>query len=149
VTWDEHRQRLYFALSSSFSWERPFTIFAYSLLTKRTLRFINTWTGGFGLAGVSRNGQYLAYLKLHHEAPAGPCVSRTDIEIVDLWPQKIANPKLEFPVSDYVYFIDKLRWSSPSTLSYVATRHVSAGCDEVAGEEPMSRVIDVHSLQFR
>jgi hypothetical protein len=31
VAWDEHHQKLYFALSTLFSLERPFTIFNYSL----------------------------------------------------------------------------------------------------------------------
>jgi hypothetical protein len=59
VTWDEHRQKLYFALSTDFSWEKPFTIFNYNLATRRTSRFINTLTGGFGIGAVSTTGQYL------------------------------------------------------------------------------------------
>jgi hypothetical protein len=73
----------------------------------------------------------------------------TDIEIVDLWTHRIAKPLLAFPHSDDAFFIDKLNWSSASTLEYVASRHLSAGCDDVPGEQSLNGRIEVRSLVFR
>jgi hypothetical protein len=151
LTWDERRQKLYFILSTADSWEKPWTIFNYNLITRRTSRFISTWTAGFDLATISSSGQYLAYIKVHHSAPVGPCFPRTDIEIVDLWAHRVADPPRALPHSDAdsVFFVDKLNWSSRSKLEYVASRRLSTGCVAVPDEQPLNGEIEVPSLSFR
>jgi len=125
VTWDERHRKLYFAISTGYSWEKPWTVFNYSLANRRISRFTNTWTAGFASATVSRSGQYLAYVQAHHMAPASPCGPMTDIEIVDRWARRIGKPAVKLPESDSPWWIGGLNWSSRSTLEYVARPHMA------------------------
>jgi len=150
VAWDEHRQKLYFALSTSFSWEQPFTIFNYNLITRRTSRFVNSsWAAALVDATVSANGQYLAYVKAHHQSAAGPGVPQTDVEIVDLWARRIADHVLTSPNPGGMYVIDELNWMSRSTLECVASLHAASTGAVVPGEPLLKRRIEVGSLVFR
>jgi hypothetical protein len=148
VAWDEDHRRLYFAITTALSWEKPWAIFNYSLATRRFTRFTNTWTAGFSLGTVSPSGQFLAYLKVHHESPAAGCRERTDIEIVDLWNHRVARPSLAFAKSEDVTRIEELRWSSSSILDYVSMTYRRFGCLAVPEARPLVGRIDAGSLSF-
>jgi hypothetical protein len=159
VAWDEVHQRFYFAFSTySGSWERPYQVLSYSLATRQSSRLINTWSGAFSLGTVSRSGQYLAYVKVHHVAPAAGCVDQrdgtynvaiyADIEIVDLWAHTIGKPRLALPESEGAFIVDKLEWASPTTLSYVVSRH-HQDCSAFAGEQPTRLDVDVNGVHFQ
>ena len=148
VAWDEHHQKLYFAITTAHSWDKPWTIYNYGLLTHRITRFTNTWAAGFGAAAVSVSGQYLAYVKVHHMSPAAGCGSITDVEVVDLWDRRMGRPSLVFSPSDNVFWINELKWSSHSTVEYIATAH-RRDCVEVPGEQAINGEVDVAGLSFR
>lgn len=151
VAWDEAHQWLFFAIPFPAGWERPITIFRYSLVTGRASPLVSTGSGAIGRGGVSKSGRYLAYAKVHHTAPAGGCnfESRlfSDVEIVDLWQLKIANPPLGFPQSSDVFFLDRIEWSGLSSLSYILNRH-GRDCVKIAGQPPLRLQVDVNALQF-
>ncbi len=149
VAWDENHQRLYFAITTSLSWSKPYQILAYSLVTRRVSRIVNTWTGGFSFGTVSRSGQYLAYLSLLHQSPAAGCNrGQTGIEIVDLWAGTAGGPRLDRPKLEGVFRVDNLEWSGPSTLVATVKRHQS-DCEEDPAEKPTLHVVDVKSIQFQ
>jgi hypothetical protein len=146
VYWDEHRLKLYFTLATLVSRESPYIIFNYSLRSRRVSRFTSTWAGGLSLATLSPNGQYLAYLKVYHHPPAGGCYSSTNLEVVDLWARRVAEPALPAAEPGHLVQIDQLKWSSRSTIYYVARELLREGCAKVPG--PVTGRIEAENLQF-
>ena len=149
MTWDEHHQRLYFALTTGIGRDKPFTIFSYGLASRHTLRFMNTRADGLLSGTVSRSGRYLAYIKAHHSPPAAGCAPSTDLEVVDLWAHSKAVPKLVLPQTQNVFWIGGLEWTSPTILGYTATPQLDKTCSDVDGEKLVNGRIDVASLAFR
>jgi hypothetical protein len=149
MTWDEYHEALYFMTSTDRTWEKQFTIFGYSLAGHRLSRISTTWSGTLTLAAVSTTGQYLSYVKLHHMAPAGGCTDNNDIEVLDLWGHRVGKPTIVFPKSDGVTWIDKLHWSSGSTLEYSASFRGRRDCSFVFKQKPLTGRVEVVGIAFR
>jgi hypothetical protein len=148
ITWDERHRKLYFAISTGYSWETPWTVFDFSLANQRITRFTNTWAAALVSGAVSPSGQFLTYVREHHMAPAAGCGPTTDIEIVDLWARRIARPIVKLPDSDGPWWIEHLNWTSRSTLEYVASSR-TPDCRRLS--ETLSRKgrFDIADLSFR
>ena len=146
IAWDERHQKLYFAITTGTAWEKVWVIYNYSLLTRRVARFTSTTAGELGLGEVSPSGQYLAYLKAHHTAPALGCGANTDIEIVDLWNLSVISPALDFTKSDGLVSITRLSWPSQSSLEHTGAAR-RPDCTEILDGQVDGR-IEVRSLAF-
>jgi hypothetical protein len=147
IAFDEHYRRIYFVVTTGNSWDKPWGIYNYSLKTHRFMLFAGTWAAYIQLGVVSYSGRYLAYLKSHHQSAAGPCISQTDIEIVDLWDRRIGKPmlSLEGP-PDQCGGVNKLTWSSRSELEFGGVSYGSVGT-EALGKKFDGR-IDVGTVVF-
>lgn len=152
VAWDEAHQKLYFAFTTSNSWDKPYQVLSYSLVTRRVSRLTNTWTAVFELGTVSKNGRYLAYSKVHHTSPAGGCMNSTgaltDVEVVDLWSHKVGKAALNLPGSHDIFSVEKLEWPTPAMLA-CTVRKLNQDCKLLNGEPPIRVAVDVRNVQLR
>jgi hypothetical protein len=146
VAWDEHYRRIYFAVAIGPSWDKPWAIYNYSLTTHRITQFTGTDATHFVSGTVSDSGRYLAYLKMHHQSAAGPCRSQTDVEIVDLWNRRVGAASSAFASSEDCVVINKLKWSSPTSLEYMGSTCRSDGTAIPGGE--VAGQVDVGKLSF-
>ena len=152
VGWDEVHQTLYFAVTTSTSWEKPHQVFRYRLGNKGPQRLTNTWAAGLGEANVTKGGLYLAYLKDHHSAPAAGCAGNApDVDVVDLWTLKAAHgvfPTPPPPKANQHWASDEVQWSSPTTHT-VRLRLIGTDCELVAREPAVHLKASVQDLNFR
>ena len=146
LAWDGQHRRVYFALTTGISWENMWLILNYSLITHQTTRLTGTWAAGLSTGVISRSGQYLAYVKSHHVSPAFGCGPNADLEIVDLWNRRSANPAIDVKNPDGFGWIEKLIWESASKLQYAGAVH-RLDCKPIPGRA-FEGAIDVSSLKF-
>jgi hypothetical protein len=90
LAWDGRRDKLYFAIQTGTSHNNPWTIFNYSLRTRKVARFTSTWSSVLEGGVVSPDGHYLALINNAH---AGMCANFSRIEVVDLWERRSAQRK--------------------------------------------------------
>jgi hypothetical protein len=147
IAWDEHRQKLYFAIGSGGWQARPWTVFNYNLATRRVTRFSTTFATTVGLGVVSSSGQYLAYVQGFHCSPGaqGRCPSDA-IEVMDLWNRRIALLPYDLTPNHGVIQIEHLTWSSPSMVNYAGS--VQSFNLEPEPEGPTKGSLDVRRLEF-
>ena len=148
VAWDERRQKLYFSIGNGGWQERPWTVFNYNLATHRVTRFSTTFATVIGQGVVSSSGQYLAYVQVFHCSPGmqGRCASDA-IEVMDLWNRRIAGLPHDLTPNHDVIRIERLTWSSPSTVAY--TGSVQSFNPDPQPQHPTEGSIDTRGLQFR
>lgn len=151
--WDESRQTLYFAVTTSLSWEKPTQVLRYRLGNKHPQRLTNTWAAGVGGATVTKDGRYLAYQKWHHVAPAAGCVGNSpDVDVVDLWTLKAAqevfrssSPPQSNPPG---WSSGDLKWRSSTELK-ITRRPLNEYCESGPTGPAVDLVLNVKELQFR
>ena len=90
VGWDLRHQRVFFAIETGTSKNNPWTIFSYSLRTRRVTRFTNTWAASIEQVAASPSGRYLASVNYYH---GGICANSSGVEVVDLWEHRLATVK--------------------------------------------------------
>jgi hypothetical protein len=148
VAWDERRSKLYFELSTGHSQNNPRTIFSYSLITRRVVRFTNTWSASLSGGVVSPSGRYLAYLNLGH---GGYCANTSRVEIIDLWEDRLASPRVRAAAAGDMTDIRRLRWLAARTLEYEGVAYEEADCraSENPPMRPLKAVLSMDSLDFR
>ncbi len=145
IGWDVRHNRLYFGVSTGSSHNNSWTVFSYSLGTRRVARFTNTWAARLGSGTVSRSGRYLAYVNSYH---GGMCSNSSSIEIVDLWEHRVARPKLASTSDKDITQIDALRWTSASSLGYEVRVQVECGPDKFT-ERQVRGAVEVATLAFQ
>lgn len=147
IGWDVRHERLYFGISTGSSKNNVWTIFSYSLKTRRVARFTNTWAAIPEKGAVSRSGRYLAYVNYDH---GGMCADSSLIEVVDLWEHRVARPNLAPANKEDVMLIDGLVWTSPSSLKCEARVHSYPECRMgKMTERPIRSSVDVATLTFQ
>lgn len=140
VAWDEQHRRLYFAVSTGTSKNNPWTIFSYSIVTRRIGRFTNTWAAGLGRGAVSHSGRYLAYVSVSH---GGYCANSEAIQFLDLWDRRVAvlNGGLDT--------IKQIKWTSNTVLEFGGASQSEADRRDEKSAEPVRGSVNVAALSFR
>jgi hypothetical protein len=147
IAWDQHRQKLYFIIGNGGWQQRPWTVFNYNLATRRVTRFSTTSATTIGRGAVSSSGQYLAYVQVFHCSPAyeGHCASDV-VEVMDLWNGRVAHLPSDLTPNHDVVRIERLTWSSSSTVDYAGSVHSFS--PESQPEHPTKGSIELRDLQF-
>jgi len=140
LAWDEQHQRLHFAVGTETARNNPWTIFSYSIVTRRIRRFTNTWAAGLGIGAVSRSGRYLAYVSGYH---GGACANTAAIEFVDLWNRRAAI------VNEGLDTIRQLKWTSDTVLEFEDASQSEDDCRDGKPPELMRGSVNIAALTFR
>ena len=146
LAWDTRHQKVYFGLTTRRSKNNWWIILSYSLITRRTARFTNTWGAAIGPGIVSRSGRYLAYETSYH---GGACANSSQLEVVDLWERRVTTARAEGE-NDITAVVPKA-WISPYTFRYEGGTISEADCRKDGGpsEKRLDGSVDVRSLTFR
>jgi hypothetical protein len=149
VAWDERRQRVFFAIATDTSQNKPWILAGYDFRSNRITRFGEFWGGGAGGVAISPSGRYLA---MQGYGVCGICCTSTYLMVADLADRRIGTGKRQSssaPGEDRdVITIENIRWSSEREILYDDLTHKEKDCREDRNYEKRPGRINLADIAF-
>jgi hypothetical protein len=150
VAWDPSRQRLFFAIATDISQNKPWILAAFDFKSDRAMRVGEFYGGGVGGAVISPSGRYLA---IKGYAKNGICGTSSYLMVADITERRIGPERLQSTPTPQehreVVMIDKIRWSGQSEIVYDEFSHQDNDCGNLDEIPRKMKSVKLSDIAFR
>jgi len=126
VAWDEGRQRVFFAIATDISQNKPWILAGYDFKSNRVTRLGEFYGGGAGDAVISPSGRYIA---MKGYGVCGGCCTSTYLMVADLAAHRMGTEKPQTNAPQEPRVIVTVDWAGESEIVYDALSHKEGDCN--------------------
>src|SRR6266516_971102 len=136
LMWDEPHRKLFFAIATDTSKNKPWILVGYDPQMERVTRYGEFWGAGAGLLTASPSGRHLAFVTY---GVSGICATSALLQVVDLTERRFGSPPAIQPdpgSQRQIIRIQTLRWLNNSEIAYEADTYPEEECRDSGGPTP-------------